>query len=131
MGLPPDPLWLIVAGREAPEVYQRLVSAEGLLNGAVSNRIVGGYLLPTALLAEGGVAERQSPSRGVLGRQACCCARRPSAKGSAAMPWWLTENWCGPGPRRRRQHGCVLADQQGEPMAAETLRRAGRPTNCW
>jgi predicted RND superfamily exporter protein/lauroyl/myristoyl acyltransferase len=49
MGLPPEPLWLIVAGSQEPEVYRRLVFAEEMLNGAVSNRVIGRYLLPTAM----------------------------------------------------------------------------------
>jgi predicted RND superfamily exporter protein/lauroyl/myristoyl acyltransferase len=49
MGLPPEPLWLIVAGSQEPEIYRRLVFAEEMLNGAVSNHIIGRYLLPTAL----------------------------------------------------------------------------------
>ena len=49
MNLPPDPLWLIISGRQEPEVYQRLTAAEALLDGAVSNHVIGRYLLPTAL----------------------------------------------------------------------------------
>jgi predicted RND superfamily exporter protein/lauroyl/myristoyl acyltransferase len=49
MGLPPEPLWLIVAGSQEPEVYQRLAIAEEMLNGAVSNRVIGRYLLPTTM----------------------------------------------------------------------------------
>ena len=49
MGLPPDPLWLIISGRDEPEVYRRLSLAEVVLNDAASNHIIGRYLLPTAL----------------------------------------------------------------------------------
>jgi predicted RND superfamily exporter protein/lauroyl/myristoyl acyltransferase len=49
MNLPPDPLWLIISGKEEPEVFQRLTAAEVLLDGAVSNQMIGKYLLPTAL----------------------------------------------------------------------------------
>jgi predicted RND superfamily exporter protein/predicted LPLAT superfamily acyltransferase len=49
MGLPPEPLWLIVAGSQEPDVYRRLAIAEEMLNGAVSNRMIGRYLLPTAM----------------------------------------------------------------------------------
>jgi predicted exporter/lauroyl/myristoyl acyltransferase len=69
MGLPPDPLWLIISGRQESEVYRRLAIAEGELNGAVSNHLIGGYLLPTALWPR---AERQEANRetaGMLGRQ--------------------------------------------------------------
>jgi predicted exporter len=69
MGLPPDPLWLIISGRDEPEVYQRLCLAEAVLNDAVSNRIIGRYLLPTALWPR---AEQQAANRAtaaVLGSQ--------------------------------------------------------------
>ncbi|MGB7769391.1 MAG: MMPL family transporter, partial [Verrucomicrobiia bacterium] len=49
MGLPPQPLWVIITGKDEPEVYQRLTKADALLNGAVSNHVIGQYLLPTAL----------------------------------------------------------------------------------
>jgi len=49
LGLPPQPLWVIISGKDEPEIYQRLVHADGLLDGAVSNHVIGQYLLPTAL----------------------------------------------------------------------------------
>jgi predicted RND superfamily exporter protein/lauroyl/myristoyl acyltransferase len=69
MGLPPDPLWLIISGRNEPEVYQRLSFAEAVLNDAVSNHIISRYLLPTALWPR---AEQQAANRAtaaVLGHQ--------------------------------------------------------------
>lgn len=49
MGIPQDALWLIVSGRNEQEVYQRLLGAEAALSQARSNRLVGEYLLPTAM----------------------------------------------------------------------------------
>jgi len=49
LGLPPQPLWLIVPGRNEAEVFQRLTNAEVLLNGAVSNRLIEKFLLPETL----------------------------------------------------------------------------------
>ncbi len=49
LGLPPQPLWVIIPGRNEPEIYQRLSQADELLDGAVSNHAIGRYLLPTAL----------------------------------------------------------------------------------
>jgi predicted RND superfamily exporter protein/lauroyl/myristoyl acyltransferase len=49
MGLPPEPLWLVVSGSQESEVYQRLATAERMLNRAVSNHVIGRYLLPTAM----------------------------------------------------------------------------------
>jgi predicted RND superfamily exporter protein len=69
MGLPADPLWLIVSGQQETDVYRRLTIAEGLLNSAVSNHVIGSYLLPSALWPR---AEYQAANRAaatVLGRQ--------------------------------------------------------------
>jgi predicted RND superfamily exporter protein/predicted LPLAT superfamily acyltransferase len=49
LGLPPQPLWLIISGHDEAEVYQRLTKAEELLNGAVTNHLIGHYLLPDTL----------------------------------------------------------------------------------
>ena len=49
LGLPPQPLWLIVPGRDEAEVFQRLTNAEVLLNGAVTNHLIEKYLLPDTL----------------------------------------------------------------------------------
>jgi lauroyl/myristoyl acyltransferase len=49
LGLPPQPLWVIISGKDELELYQRLTNADSWLNGAVSNHIIGQYLLPTAL----------------------------------------------------------------------------------
>ncbi len=60
LGLPPQPLWLIVPGRDEAEVFQRLTKAEELLNGAVTNHLIGRYLLPDTLWPR---AEFQSANR--------------------------------------------------------------------
>jgi predicted RND superfamily exporter protein len=62
LGLPPQPIWLIISGRDEAEVYQRLSKAEELLNGAVTNHLIGRYLLPDALWprAEYQAANRQT-----------------------------------------------------------------------
>jgi len=49
LGLPPQPLWVIISGKDEPEVYQRLTQADAFLDGAVSNHVIGRYLLPTTL----------------------------------------------------------------------------------
>jgi predicted RND superfamily exporter protein len=49
MGVPPDPLWVIISGHDEPEVYQRLTAAGASLDDAVSNHLIDKYLLPTAL----------------------------------------------------------------------------------
>ncbi|MGA2656861.1 MAG: MMPL family transporter [Verrucomicrobiota bacterium] len=91
MGLPPDPLWLIISGRDEPKVYQRLTLAEGLLDGAVSHRLIGGYLLPTALWPR---AELQAANRGtaaVLGRQGAVLREAAFREGFRSNALVLTE----------------------------------------
>jgi predicted exporter/lauroyl/myristoyl acyltransferase len=60
LGLPPQPLWLIVPGRDEADVFQRLTNAEVLLNGAVKNHLIEKYLLPDALWPRG---ENQAANR--------------------------------------------------------------------
>ena len=69
LGLPPQPLWLIVPGRDEAEVYERLTKAEALLNDAVSNHLIEKFLLPDTLWprAEFQVANRATAS--VLGEK--------------------------------------------------------------
>jgi predicted RND superfamily exporter protein/lauroyl/myristoyl acyltransferase len=69
MGLPPDPLWLIISGRDEPEVYRRLSLAEGVLNDAVSNDVIGRYLLPTALWPRAELQAANRDAAAILGKQ--------------------------------------------------------------
>jgi len=69
MGLPPDPLWLIISGRDEPEVYRRLCLAEGVLNDAVSNHVIGRYLLPTALWPRAELQAANRATAAILGKQ--------------------------------------------------------------
>ena len=49
MGIPRDPIWVIVGGHDEGQVYERLCRAEALLDRAVSNQTISGYMLPTAM----------------------------------------------------------------------------------
>src|SRR5208282_2912168 len=49
LGLPPQPLWLIISGRDEAEVFQRLTHAEVLLDDAAKNHLIEKYLLPVTL----------------------------------------------------------------------------------
>ena len=68
MGLPPDPLWLIIAGHHEREVYDRLAIAEGLLNKAVSNHWISAYLLPSALWPRAEFQAANRTTAAALGR---------------------------------------------------------------
>ena len=60
MGLPPEPLWVIISGHQEPDVFRRLTAAEGLLNSAVSNHVISAFLLPSAMWPR---AEYQAANR--------------------------------------------------------------------
>jgi lauroyl/myristoyl acyltransferase len=49
IGIPQDPLWVIISGHQEREVFEILSRTEGLLQRAVSNRTISGYLLPTVM----------------------------------------------------------------------------------
>jgi predicted RND superfamily exporter protein/lauroyl/myristoyl acyltransferase len=69
MGLPPEPLWLIISGRDEPEVYRRLAIAEELLNSAVTNRVIGKFLLPSALWPRAEFQAANRTAAALLGNQ--------------------------------------------------------------
>ena len=49
MGIPQDALWVIISGQDESKIFQRLTLAEKALNTARSQKVVGEFLLPTAL----------------------------------------------------------------------------------
>ena len=70
LGLPPQPLWLIVSGRDEAEVYQRLVKAGELLNGAQTNHLIGQFMLPDALWPRAEFQTANRATAAVLGEKA-------------------------------------------------------------
>jgi predicted exporter/lauroyl/myristoyl acyltransferase len=69
LGLPPQPLWVIISGKDELEVYQRLAKADALLDGAVSNHVIGQYLLPGALWPRVEFQAANRATAAVLGMQ--------------------------------------------------------------
>ena len=67
LGLPPQPLWLIVPGRDEAEVFQRLTHAETLLDEAAKNHLIEKYLLPDALWPRGEFQSANRATAAVLG----------------------------------------------------------------
>jgi lauroyl/myristoyl acyltransferase len=49
LGLPKDPLWVVVRGTNELAVYERLERAQSLLNEARAERLISGAVLPVAL----------------------------------------------------------------------------------
>ena len=69
LGLPPQPLWVIVSGSDEAEVYQRLTKAEELLDGAVTNHLIGRYLLPDTLWPRAEFQAANRATAAVLGEK--------------------------------------------------------------
>ena len=70
MGLPPDPLWLIVSGRHEAEVYQRLTFAEGIAQRRGFQSHHRRVSAADRAVAAGRVSGRQpGDGRACLGRQ--------------------------------------------------------------
>jgi predicted RND superfamily exporter protein/predicted LPLAT superfamily acyltransferase len=91
LGLPPQPLWVIIDGKDEPEVYQRLSQADTLLDGAVSNHVIGRYLLPIALWPR---AEFQTANRAtatVLGEKGPLLRKAALGEGFNTNALVLTE----------------------------------------
>ena len=60
LGLPPQPLWLVIPGRDEAAVFQRITNAGVLLKAAVKNHLIADFLLPDMLWPRG---EFQSGNR--------------------------------------------------------------------
>jgi predicted exporter len=55
-----EPLWVVIEGRNEMDVARRLASVESILQRAVSNQVISGFTLPTALWPQ---VENQSTNR--------------------------------------------------------------------
>jgi predicted RND superfamily exporter protein/lauroyl/myristoyl acyltransferase len=91
LGLPPQPLWVIISGRNESEVYQRLTNADALLAGAVSNQIIGRYLLPTALWPRAEFQAANRTTATVLGTKGPMLQDAARAEGFNSNAMVLTE----------------------------------------
>jgi predicted exporter len=146
LGLPPQPLWLIVPGRDEAEVYQRLTAAEITLDGAVAKHQIDHYLLPGALWprpeyqAANRAAAAVMGGQGALFRQAALDAgfntnallltgEMVSAWGrdaaSAAVVWptnalseWLLKRFVSRTPEDCLLMGLIYPATNGAPVAA-------------
>jgi len=91
LGLPPQPLWLIVPGRDEAEVYQRLGKAEELLNGAVTNHLIGRYLLPDTLWPRAEFQAANRTTAAALGEKSALLRDALSSAGFNTNAFVLTE----------------------------------------
>ena len=67
VGIPQDPLWVIVSGTNEAGVDERLTRAEAVLQRARSNQFIKGYLLPVALWPRPDYQEANRATASLLG----------------------------------------------------------------
>jgi predicted exporter/lauroyl/myristoyl acyltransferase len=91
LGLPPQPLWLIVPGRDEAEVFQRLTSAEVLLNGAVANHLIEKFLLPDTLWPRSDFQIANRATAAVLGEKGPLLREALASAGFNTNAFVLTE----------------------------------------
>jgi len=91
MGLPLDPLWLIISGANEPQVYQRLAFAEGLLADAASHHLIGGFLLPGALWPRSEYQAANRSTAALLGGQTARLREAAFSEGFSSNALVLTE----------------------------------------
>lgn len=91
LGLPPQPLWLIISGQNESEVYQHLVAAGKLLDRAQTNQLIGQFLLPESLWPrpEFQAANRQTAA--ILGNKGPLLRNAAQAEGFNTNALALTE----------------------------------------
>jgi predicted RND superfamily exporter protein len=53
LGLPPQPLWLVIPGRDEAQVFQRMTNAKVFLDAAADKNLIGKFLLPDSLWPRG------------------------------------------------------------------------------
>ncbi|HEX9045971.1 MAG TPA: MMPL family transporter [Verrucomicrobiae bacterium] len=92
LGLPPQPLWLIVPGRDEAEVFQRMTNAEVWLNGAVKERLIGKYLLPDTLWPRGEFQSANRTTAAILGTKGPLLRETALAAGFNTNALLLSEN---------------------------------------
>ena len=95
-----------------------------MLNGAVSNHLIGKYLLPTALWPRAEFQTANRTTAAVLGTKGPLLRDAALAEGFNTNALVLTEELVRTWARAGESTIVLLADQSREPMAAETIRRA-------
>ncbi len=90
-GIPQDPLWVIISGRREPEVFEILSQADGLLQQAVSNRTIGGYLLPAAMWPRVEYQQANRATAAALGLQGPTLRAAAVKEGFATNALFLTD----------------------------------------
>jgi predicted RND superfamily exporter protein/lauroyl/myristoyl acyltransferase len=91
MGIPRDPIWVIVRGSDESQVYQRLCKTEALLKRAVSNQTISGYMLPTVMWPRPECQAANRATARVLGAQGPLLREAAVRAGFETNALFLTE----------------------------------------
>jgi predicted RND superfamily exporter protein len=91
LGLPPQPFWLIISGHDETEIFQRLTTAEQFLNGAVTNRLIGRFLLPDTLWPRTEFQTANRATAAILGEKGPLLRAALSSAGFNSNAFVLTE----------------------------------------
>jgi lauroyl/myristoyl acyltransferase len=129
LGLPKDPLWVVVSGTNESAVYERLARAGSLLDEAQSNRVIRGSLLPTALWPH---PARQAANRAtarLLGAQGPLLREAAARAGFATNALFLTDELVRAWARAGQSAGVVWPTND---MSRWILKQfVARSTNEW
>ena len=101
------------------------------MNGAVTNHLIGQYLLPDALWPRAEFQAANRATAAVLGAEGPLLRDAALGAGFNTNALLLTDEMVRTWATRRRQPGGHLADQRSQPMAVETIRRADAGRNVW
>jgi predicted RND superfamily exporter protein/lauroyl/myristoyl acyltransferase len=91
MGIPRDPIWVIVGGSDEGQVYERLCKAEALLKQAVSNQTISGFMLPTVMWPRPECQAANRAAARVLGAQGQLLRETAVRAGFETNALFLTE----------------------------------------
>jgi len=91
LGLPKDPLWVVVPGTNESAVYERLAEAGSVLNQAQSNKVISGFLLPAGLWPHPGRQAANRATARLLGAQGQSLRDAAARAGFATNALFLTD----------------------------------------
>ncbi len=120
IGLPRDPLLVIVSGDGEGQVFARLRKVEAILQQAVTNRVIGGFSLPTALWPRVENQQANRPAAGWLAGQGPRLRAAATAAGFKTNALFLTDELLRTWARAARSESTFWPTN---PMSEWLLRR--------
>jgi predicted exporter/lauroyl/myristoyl acyltransferase len=129
LGLPKDPLWVVVSGTDENAVYERLAKAGTMLEQAQSNNVIGGSLLPTPLWPNPGYQAVNRATARFLGEQGPLLREAAARAGFATNALFLTDELVRSWEQAGRSAGVVWPTND---MSRWILKQfVARSTNEW